>query len=103
VAAGAATTRSAASAATKTGPETGTEGGAETRAEAGAESERPLVSARVVAEVFAEFLPGRSPGAVQSTSLYGTGSKPESEAWPTGEWLAGRSEWVVHICSPYVS
>ena len=44
--------------------------------------------------------------AVQGTSLYGpetgTGSETESEAGSSGEWPVGGSEWVAHVCSPYV-
>jgi len=99
----AATTASAASATSETGAETGAEAAPETGAKAGAETERPVRPAGVLAELFDEFLSRLVPGAVQRTSLCVTGCKAESQAWPSGEWLARRSELVVHVCSPYVS
>jgi hypothetical protein len=101
-----ATAASAASAASeiasKTGAETRAETGAKTGTKARAETKGSLLSAcLVVTEVFDEFLSGVPPGAaVYRTSLRGTGA--EAEAWAAGEWPDGRSELVVHVCSPYV-
>jgi hypothetical protein len=100
-AAGTATAASAASAASETGTEARAEATAKTGAKAAAETEGSLGSAcLVVTEVFDEFLSGVPPGAVHRTSLRGTGA--EAEAWAAGEWPDGRSELVVHVCSPYV-
>jgi hypothetical protein len=102
-AAGTAAAPPAASPASEAGAETGAETRAEATAETGAETEWSLVSAcLVVTEVFDEFLSGMPPGAVHCTSLRGTGAEAEAEARPAGERSAGRSELVVHVCSPYV-
>lgn len=80
----------------ETEPEPGAEAGAETSAE----TERPVVTAVMVTQVFEEFVSGVPPAAAQGTPLCGARSETESEAWLGREGPGRRSQWVVHIRSP---